>query len=87
MSQNTLQSPEKTPEVAKEARKPMLTTEQVSHRMQKHPYTVNKMARDGKIPASKVGRDWRFDPDAFEEYLQPKSKSESESKSTQGRQQ
>ncbi len=33
------------------------------------PDTVRKMARDGRIPAFKLGRVWRFYPDKVIEWL------------------
>ncbi len=41
----------------------LLTAAQVAARLALHPKTVVRMARDGRLPAVKVGAGWRFDPD------------------------
>jgi excisionase family DNA binding protein len=40
-----------------------------------HPVTVLRMAREGRIPAQKVGRLTRFDPAAVQQWMteQPKA--------------
>ena len=38
-----------------------------------HPFTVTRLAREGKIPAFKVGGVWRFRKDQFEEWLERQS--------------
>jgi len=35
--------------------------EEVSKYLRIHPYTVRRLARERKIPAFKVGGQWRFD--------------------------
>jgi excisionase family DNA binding protein len=40
-----------------------LTPAQVAARLALHPKTVVRMARDGRLPAVKIGTRWRFDPD------------------------
>lgn len=39
----------------------LLTAEQLGKVLQIHPGAVRRFARDGKIPAYKYGRAWRFD--------------------------
>ena len=34
-----------------------------------HPFTVTRLAREGKIPAFKVGGVWRFRKDQFEKWI------------------
>ena len=34
-----------------------------------HPFTVTRLAREGKIPAFKVGGVWRFRKDEFERWI------------------
>ena len=34
-----------------------------------HPFTVARLAREGKIPAFKVGGVWRFRKDEFQEWI------------------
>lgn len=38
----------------------ILTVEEVAVKLRLHPLTVRKLAREGSIPAFKVGRQWRF---------------------------
>ena len=35
-----------------------------------HPFTVTRLAREGKIPAFKVGGVWRFRKDQFERWIE-----------------
>ena len=37
------------------------TVEEVAKALKLHPYTVRRLVREGKIPAFKVGGQWRFD--------------------------
>ena len=39
---------------------PLMTVDDVAHYLRLEPDTVRAMARDGKIPAIKFGRVWRF---------------------------
>lgn len=41
----------------------LLTPAEAAERLRLHPKTVVRMARDGRLPAVKVGVGWRFDPD------------------------
>lgn len=47
----------------------ILTLEEVSKYLKLHRATVYKMARTGKIPASKVGKVWRFKRAKIEAWL------------------
>ncbi len=38
-----------------------------------HPFTVTRLAREGKIPAFKVGGVWRFRKDEFEKWITAKT--------------
>jgi len=40
--------------------KEILTTKEVAEYLNIHPLTVHRYAREGKIPAFKIGTDWRF---------------------------
>jgi len=42
--------------------------EEVSEYLRIHPYTVRRLCREGKIPAFKVGGQWRFDVREIEEW-------------------
>jgi excisionase family DNA binding protein len=48
--------------MAKAARKnkEIMTAKEVAEYLNIHPLTVHKYAREGKIPAFKIGTDWRF---------------------------
>lgn len=46
------------------ARQTLLTAEEVSHLLGIDVSTVYRMAADGRIQARKVGRQWRFSPEA-----------------------
>ncbi|HBH96840.1 MAG TPA: DNA-binding protein [Candidatus Omnitrophica bacterium] len=39
-----------------------------------HPFTVTRLAREGTIPAFKVGGVWRFRKDEFERWIQQRTK-------------
>jgi len=41
--------------------RPLLTPAQAAERLRLHPKTVVRMARDGRLPAVKIGTGWRFD--------------------------
>lgn len=41
----------------------LLTAAEAAKRLRLHPKTVVRMARDGRLPAVKVGTGWRFEPD------------------------
>lgn len=43
-----------------------LTVPQVAERLGLHPESVRKMVREGRLPAFKAGRSWRFDPAEIE---------------------
>ena len=40
-----------------------------------HPFTVTRLAREGKIPAFKVGGVWRFRKDQFERWIEGRTTS------------
>lgn len=41
----------------------LLTPAEAAERLRLHPKTVVRMARDGRLPAVKIGNGWRFHPD------------------------
>lgn len=45
---------------------PLLTPAQAAERLRLHPKTVVRMARDGRLPAVKVGTGWRFRTDQLD---------------------
>lgn len=46
-----------------------LTPNDISRILRLHPFTVTRLAREGKLPAFKVGGVWRFRKDQFEEWI------------------
>jgi len=42
--------------------------EEVSEYLRFHPYTIRRLAREGKIPAFKAGGQWRFDINEIEQW-------------------
>ena len=53
--------------------KEILTTKEVAAYLHVHPLTVHKYAREGKIPAFKIGTDWRFHKKYLERWIREKS--------------
>ena len=47
----------------------VMTAEQAADYLQTSVYTVKRRARDGTIPAAKIGREWRFLRSELEEWL------------------
>lgn len=46
-----------------------LTPNDLSKILKLHPFTVTRLAREGKLPAFKVGGVWRFRKDEFERWI------------------
>lgn len=42
--------------------------EEVSEYLRIHPYTLRRLAREGRIPAFKAGGQWRFDVKEIEDW-------------------
>jgi len=38
-----------------------------------HPFTVQKYARDGKIPGFKIGSEWRFEKKHIKKWIKERS--------------
>ena len=53
--------------------KEILTAKEVAEYLKIHPLTVHKYAREGKIPAFKIGTDWRFHKKYIERWIKEKS--------------
>jgi len=53
--------------------KEILTAKEVAEYLNIHPLTVQKYAREGKIPAFKIGTDWRFHKKYIERWIKEKS--------------
>jgi excisionase family DNA binding protein len=52
--------------------KEILTTKEVADYLSLHPLTVHRYAREGKIPAFKIGTDWRFHKKYIERWIKQK---------------
>jgi len=53
--------------------KEIMTTKEVAAYLNIHPLTVHKYAREGKIPAFKIGTDWRFHKKYLQRWIKEKS--------------
>lgn len=47
----------------------IMTTREVAKYLKLHEITVCKYAKEGKIPAIRIGRVWRFDKDAIDNFI------------------
>lgn len=50
----------------------IMTAKEVADYLHLHPLTVHRYAREGKIPAFKIGTDWRFHKQHIERWIQEK---------------
>ena len=48
----------------------LMTIEEAAQYLRFHPSTVYRLARRGKLPAVKVGKQWRLDREALDKQLQ-----------------
>jgi excisionase family DNA binding protein len=48
----------------------LLTIGEVAQLLRINPATVYRLAKDGKIPAFKVGKEWRFTIEAVEKFME-----------------
>ncbi len=51
-----------------------ITPNEIAAILRIHPFTVTRLAREGKLPGFKVGGIWRFRRDQFEEWINAQSK-------------
>ena len=47
----------------------VISTDEAARLLGIHVVNIRILCRDGKIPAAKVGREWRIDRDALRRYL------------------
>ena len=52
---------------------PIMTVEEVAKYLSLHPLTVRRLARDGEIPAFKIGRQWRVKKALLERWIAERS--------------
>jgi excisionase family DNA binding protein len=60
--------------------KEILTAKEVAEYLNIHPLTVHRYAREGRIPAFKIGTDWRFHKKYIEKWIKQKVSSNSNNK-------
>ncbi|MFH0826962.1 MAG: helix-turn-helix domain-containing protein [Candidatus Omnitrophota bacterium] len=60
--------------------KEIMTAKEVAEYLNIHPLTVHRYAREGRIPAFKIGTDWRFHKKYIERWIREKSVYNSENK-------
>ena len=65
-----LEDSKKGPAKAAEAFEPLLDTEEAAKLLRIHPKTLRRNARRGEIPATRVGRLWRFRASLLNEWLE-----------------
>ncbi len=51
----------------------MLTIAQVATFLKLHELTVRRLAREGELPAFKIGRQWRIKRDLLEKWISERS--------------
>jgi len=65
-----------------------MTTKELSRYLKLHEITICKYAAEGKIPAIRIGRVWRFDKDVIDDWIrtgQTKTKAAGRSQRKGGR--
>ena len=50
-----------------------ITPNEIAGILRIHPFTVTRLAREGKLPGFKVGGIWRFRKDQFEQWINAQS--------------
>ena len=56
---------------------PLLRSEQAAALLQIHPKTLQKLAREGKLPATRIGDLWRFRASDLDNWLRTRVDSKS----------
>ncbi|MEJ2724516.1 MAG: helix-turn-helix domain-containing protein [Deltaproteobacteria bacterium] len=62
----------------------MMTTKEIAEYLKLHQITVCKYAAQGKIPAIRIGRVWRFDKDAIDRWIREGANPENKAASKEG---
>jgi len=55
--------------------KDIMDAKDVADYLKVHLFTVHKYARQGKLPAFKIGADWRFNRKSIERWIREKEQS------------
>ncbi len=58
--------------IERKQRKEILNAKDVAAYLDLHLFTVHKYAREGKIPAFKIGADWRFNRKSLDKWIHEK---------------
>ena len=56
------------------AEEKIMQAKEVAEYLHLHLFTVHKFAREGRIPAFKLGNDWRFKKSSLEEWIKKEEK-------------
>jgi len=51
----------------------ILTVKQLADYLQMDEHTIYRLAKSGKIPAMKIGAEWRFKKDLIDKWIEEKS--------------
>jgi excisionase family DNA binding protein len=46
-----------------------MTTKEVAEYLKLHAITISKLSKQGKIPAIRIGRVWRFDKEVIDKWI------------------
>ena len=60
--------------------KQILEAKEVAAYLHLHLFTIHKLARDGIIPAFKIGNDWRFRRSSLEKWVKNKERMNSKNR-------
>ncbi len=55
--------------------KDILEAKEVAAYLHLHLFTVHKLAREGRLPAFKIGNDWRFRRSSLEKWIKSQERS------------
>jgi excisionase family DNA binding protein len=47
----------------------IMTTREIANYLKLHAITICKLSKEGVIPSLKIGRVWRFDKEAIDQWL------------------
>lgn len=53
--------------------RPLMTVDEVAEYLNMHPLTIRRLARENKLPAFKLGRQWRVKRELLDEWLEQES--------------
>ena len=53
-----------------QSKEQIMTLREVAHYLGLHVMTVYKLTREGRVPAAKIGGQWRFKRDVLDEWLE-----------------